>query len=262
MRATRVDVNAGLKESGRGVAGGRSVLARTLLVVQVALSLVLLVGAGLFLRTLENLRRVDVGFDTRNLLLVRISPRLSGYDQARTNTLYKTLIERFRAVGGVRDAAMTNPVLMSGSVNSTTVWVQGRTYGSAEPGADTDCNRMVVSPEFFRVYGIPVVMGRGLTERDDASAPRVALVNEAAARTLFKGNALGRRFGNSITHTGDIEVVGIVRDIKYSELRESPPATMYVSTLQQPRGSFAFALRTEVPPASIVPAIRAAVREI
>jgi predicted permease len=262
LRATRVDVNTGLKETGRGVAGSRSVLARALLVVQVALSLVLLVGAGLFLRTLDNLRRVDVGFDTRNLLLVSITPRLNGYDQARTNDVYRTLIERFGAVSGVRDVAMTNPVLMSGTVNSTTVWVQGRTYAGAEPGADTDCNRMVVSPEFFRVYGIPIVRGRGLTARDDQSAPRVAVVNETAARTLFQGTAIGRRFGNSFNHTSDIEVVGVVRDVKYSDVRESPPPTMYVSSLQAPRGAFAFALRTAVPPASVVPAIRAAVRDI
>jgi predicted permease len=262
LRATRVDINTGLKESGRGVAGSRTILARTLLVVQVALSLVLLVGAGLFLRTLDNLRRVDVGFDTRNLLLVRITPRLSGYDQVRTNNLYKALTERFGAIGGVRGVAMTNPVLLAGAVNSTTVWVQGRSYASAEPGADTDCNRMVVSPEFFRVYGIPVIVGRGLTDRDDEAAPRVAVVNETAARTLFQGNALGRRFGNSITHTGDIEVVGVVRDVKYSDLREPAPPTMYVSSLQAPRGAFAFALRATVPPASIVPTVRAVVRDI
>jgi predicted permease len=262
LRATSLEVNAGLKESARGIAGSRSVLARTLLVVQVALSLVLLIGAGLFLRTFENLRRVDVGFDTQNLLLVRITPRLSGYDQARTNELYKTLIERFGAVTGVRGVAMTNPVLLAGAVNSTTVWVQGRNYASAEPGAETDCNRMVVSTEFFRVYGIPVVMGRGLTDRDNESAPRVAVVNETAARTLFQGNALGRHFGTTANHTGDIEVVGIVRDVKYSDLREPAPPTLYVPSLQAPRGAFAFALRTTVSPASIAPMIRAIVRDI
>jgi len=262
LRATRVDVNTGLKEAGRGVAGGRSVLARALLVVQVALSLVLLVGAGLFLRTLDNLRRVDVGFDTRNLLLVRIAPRLSGYDQQRTSDLYKTLLDRFAAIAGVRNVAMVTPVPLSGSVNSTAIWVQGRRYATAEPGADTDCNLMAVSPEFLSNYGIPVLVGRGFTERDTQTSPLVALVNETAARTLFEGRALGRRFGNTVTHPGDLEVVGIVRDVKYSDLRESPPATVYFSSLQQPRRNYVFALRAAVPPASIAPAIRAAVREI
>src|SRR4029453_11198350 len=102
LRGTAVDVNAGLKETSRGVVGTRSIIGRALLVGQVAISLVLLVGAGLFLQTLSNLRRVDVGFDPRNLLLFRVNPAISGYDKARTRALYADLLDPPQTVPGLR----------------------------------------------------------------------------------------------------------------------------------------------------------------
>src|SRR4029453_8998089 len=125
LRGTAVDVNAGLKETSRGVVGTRSIFGRALLVVQVAISLVLLVGAGLFLQTLSNLRRVDVGFDPRNLLLFRVNPAISGYDEPRMRTLLGDLLDRLPQVPGVRGAALSMPALLSGSVNSTGIFGQG-----------------------------------------------------------------------------------------------------------------------------------------
>src|SRR4030095_11792675 len=108
LRATRVDLNAALKENSRSVAGSRGVLSKSLLVVQVAVSLVLLVGAGLFLRTLQNLRSADVGFNTRNLVVFSVNPALNRYGDKRTEILYQDLIERLRAIPGVRNAALSN----------------------------------------------------------------------------------------------------------------------------------------------------------
>ena len=125
LGATGGDVNAALKQSSRSVAGSRSVLGKSLLVAQVAISLVLLVGAGLFLRTLHNLRHVDVGFNPQNLLLFRVQPQLNRYDEKRTAALYGQLLERIAAVPGVRAAALTNPALLTGSVNSTGIFVRG-----------------------------------------------------------------------------------------------------------------------------------------
>src|SRR5262249_62268330 len=144
LRGTAVDVNAALKETSRGLVGARSVLGRVLLVVQVGISLVLLVGAGLFLQTLSNLRHVDVGFNPQNLLLFRVNPSLNRYDEPRMATLYASLLERLAAVPGVRGVAMSSPGLLSGSVNSTGIFVQGRTYtNTRNVNLDNDIYRLV-----------------------------------------------------------------------------------------------------------------------
>src|SRR5205085_1473892 len=182
---------AALKDTSRSVVGSRSILGKSLLVVQVAISLVLLVGAGLFLRTLSNLRHVDVGFNPQNLVLFRVNPQLNRYDEARTFTLYRDLVARISAVPGVRAVAMSQPALLSGSTSSTGIFVQGRVYpvGRAQGaalgtnfGEINSIHYLVISPNFFEVMGIPVVMGRAFTERDDQTAPKVVLINEAAVR--------------------------------------------------------------------------------
>src|SRR5438094_405829 len=125
LRAAGMNVNATLKETSRSVAASRSVLSRVLLVLQVAISLVLLIAAGLFLRTLQNLRNVDVGFDTRNLVVFRISPMLNQYDDARTTGLYAQMLERLRNLPGVRSVALSNHPLLGGSRNPTLLFIQG-----------------------------------------------------------------------------------------------------------------------------------------
>ena len=119
FRATNSDVSSVLKETSRSVVSARSALGKALLVVQVAVSLVLLIGAGLFLRTLDNLRSVDVGFDPQNLVLFRINPQLNRYDDARVALLYQQMTERLSAIGGVRGVTLSNPALLSGSVNQS-----------------------------------------------------------------------------------------------------------------------------------------------
>lgn len=262
LRATDVDVNAGLKETSRTVAGRRSLFARGLLVVQVALSLLLLVGAGLFVQTLAHLRSVDVGFDPHNLLIVRITPRLSGYDLPRTTALYRTLLERFRAVPGVRGVALSSPALLSGGVWSTKIYLRAPATGSSSP-AGHEINRLIVSPTFFSVMGIPVVRGRGLAETDGSGAPRVAVINEAAAAMLFAGeDPIGKRFGSDPDRPPEVEVVGLVRDAKYDSVREPAPPTMYVSYLQAPRAMTAFELRTRNAPLTLAGSVREAVRQV
>jgi predicted permease len=264
IRATGLNVNAALKETGRSVVGSRSVLGRSLLIVQVAISLVLLVGAGLFLRTLSNLRHVDVGFNPQNLLLFRINPQLNRYDEARMFTLYRDLVDRIGAVPGVRAVAMSQPALLSGSVNSTGIFVQGRVY---PPGRPTDAtngiNRLVISPNFFEVMGIPIMMGRAFTDRDNQTAPKVAIINEAAARKYFPDeNPIGHHFGSNPEVSGEIEIVGILRDAKYESVRDAAPPTMYVPLQQNPRGFGVFEVRTAGPTASVMSGIREAVRQV
>jgi len=260
LKATGVNLNTALKENSRSVVGSRSFLSRALLVLQVAISLALLIGAGLFLRTLQNLRHVDVGFNAQNLVLFRVNPQLNRYDVPRTHRFYDDLMERLRAVPGVKDVTGSSPALLSGSVNSTSFFVQGRTYG---PDQHDDINRLVVAPGFFEVMGIPVQAGRTLTTRDDGKAPKVAMINEAAARQYFPAeNPLGRRFGSSPEDNAQLEIVGIVRNTKYDSVRDDAPPTMYVPYAQTQFGGLMLEVRTAADPVSAMTAIRETVRTI
>jgi predicted permease len=264
LRGTGVNVSSALKETSRSVLGSRSLLGKSLLVVQVAVSLVLLVGAGLFLQTLQNLRHVDVGFNPQNLLLFRVNPQLNRYDEQRMAALYTGMIDRLATVPGVRAVAMSQPALLSGSVNGTSIYVQGRTYSLDRQDRDSNnINRLVISPNFFDVMGIPVVVGRAFTGHDDANAPKVVIINEAAARKYFPGESpVGRRFGSSVETAGQLEIVGVLHDVKYNSVREAAPPTMYVPYLQTRLGNAVFELRTAGVPASAVSAVREAVRQI
>ena len=260
LRATGVNVNTALKETGRSVIGSRSVLSRLLLIFQVAISLALLVGAGLFLRTLQNLRHVNVGFNPQNLVVFRVNPQLNRYDEPRTRRLFDELTDRLSAVPGVKAVTGSNPVLLSGSVNSTSIFVQGRTYGSDQHDS---INRVVVLPGFFDILGIPVLTGRSFTPRDDENAPKVVVINQMAVRKYFPdGNPLGRRFGSSPEQNADLEIVGVVADTKYDSVRDEPPPTMFVPYRQGKTGGPMMVVRTAANPVAAMAGIRDAVRSI
>ena len=143
--------------------------------MQVAISLVLLVGAGLFLRTLHNLRQVDVGFNPQNLLLFRVNPQLNRYDEKRQIALYTQLLERIAAVPGVRGVALSNPALLSGSVNIDQHLRPGRVYAPGQRDYDNSINRLVISPNFFEMMEIPMLLGPRLhaaRQRDGAEGRR------------------------------------------------------------------------------------------
>ncbi|PYQ77909.1 MAG: ABC transporter permease [Acidobacteria bacterium] len=261
LRASSANVSSALKDTSRTVAGGRSALSRALLVVQVAISLVLLIGAGLFLRTVQNLRHVNVGFDPNNVVLFRVNPQLNRYDDKRIKALYAEMMDRLQAVNGVRAVALSDPALLSGNVSGTGMFVQGETYAEGEKH---DVNRVVVSASFFEAMQIPVLVGRGFTSRDVDGAPFVAIVNEAAVKKYFANrDPIGRRFGSSVENSGKLEVVGVLKDTKYDSLREPAPPTIYVPYTQMPtRGGVVFEVRTAADPLASIAAIREAVRQI
>jgi predicted permease len=260
LRATAMDVNATLKESSRSVAGSRSILSKCLLVLQVAVSLVLLIAAGLFLRTLQNLHNVDVGFNTRNLVLFRVSPSLNRYDDARTAALYGRITDRLRTVAGVRSVALSNVQLLSASVNSTSLFVQGRAYAQ---GQRDPINRLVISPGFFETMEMSIRAGRGITDRDGPIAPKVVVINETAARKYFPNeNPIGQHVGSSVETAGQMEIVGVLGDAKYDSVRDPVPPTLYVPYLQVRLPSAIFQVRTAGDPMGAIGAIREAVRTI
>ena len=154
LRATQVDLAGAMKQSGRSVTGSRTVLGKGLVVLQIAMSLVLLVAAGLFLRTLENLKRVDVGFDSSNLLMFNVNPRINGYDLERASRLFGQVLERMGTMPGVKSAALTRAPLLSATTFMDPAWKQGQ--ASQAPAVET-MYKMDVSPAFFATMGIPIL---------------------------------------------------------------------------------------------------------
>jgi len=249
LRATHVDLSGAFKETSRSVTGSRSMLSKALLVPEVAMSLVLLVGAGLFLRTFDNLKSVDVGFNSTNLLMFNVNPSVNRYDIERSAQVFRQVLERMSSLPGVRSAALTR-----------TMWKQGQTSQTA---AEEEMYMMDVSPTFFATMGIHVLRGRGFNDHDDIKALKVAIINEASARKLFPdGNVLGRRIGGSFEKSNEFEIVGVVRDTKYASVRDPGPPTMYRCALQGPARSLNVVLRTVGDPLAMTETVRAAMREV
>src|SRR5262245_8433018 len=262
FKTTRLNVGAALKENTRSVTGSRSLLSKSLLIVQVAISLVLLIGAGLFLTTVQNLRGVNVGFNTQNLLIFRVNPQLNRYDQSRTYSLYRQMLERLASLPGVRAVTLANVPILSGGAQITGFFVEGR----PDPGRgnnNASIYRLVVAPNYFEAMEIPLLLGRRLAGHDHEQAPKVAVINEAAVHKFFRGeNPIGKRFGNQLEKNTEVEIVGVVRDAKYNSIRDAAPATLYLPYTQTRVGGVAFEVRTEGDPSKTVASVREAVRQI
>src|SRR5262249_6910453 len=270
-RATRVDLNPALKDGARGSdAGSRLGLGKTLVGVQVALSVLLLIGAGLFARSLGKLKSLDAGLNRENVLLVSTNPMMVGYQEGRQIAdLYQRMLERIRAIPGVRSASLSPQALLSASGTNTSVFVQGRA-DRPEDNADSPDHRGVpwlyeVVPEYFETVGMTILRGRGLTAQDNENAPRVAVINETFARYYFvEENPIGRRFGLSPETSGQIEIVGVVKDAKYESLREPALRTYYVPYFQfsDRWRATTFQIRTAANPTGVIAAVRQATREV
>lgn len=256
LRATRTELSHATKRR-TGLASAP--LARALVVAQVALSLVLLVAAGLFAGTLRNLYAVDKGFNADRLLIFRIQPQLNGYAPTKSAALYTRLIERLAAIPGVRGATMSRHPLLALSRRADSVTIEGV---ARTAGASAEIN--VVAANFFDTMEIPLLLGRTLDERDRADAARVAVVNERFAATHLAGtNPIGRRlwFGDGARGT-PIEIVGVTRDAKYTDLRSPTRPTVYVPFQQDIPGQVNVAVRTVGEAMALAPAVRSAVREL
>jgi predicted permease len=269
-RATKVDLMPTLKDSGRSSsAASRSFLSRGLVVAQVALSLVLLVGAGLFVRTLINLQRVEPGFNTRDLLLFGVEPGLIGYKDERLTNLYEQLSERLEALPGVEAVTFSREALLSQSMGSRNVYL--RSALSAAPDAEGRIRESggshihQVRENFLEAMGIPLLAGRSLKAQDDARAPKVAVVNETFARKYFPNeNPIGKRFTFDSTKPDEVEIIGLAKDAKYTRQRDEVPPTAYVSWRQELRSvpGVTVEVRTATDPTASVAAVRKAVSEV
>ncbi len=266
LRATRVELVNALKE-GKGSAGavGRRAVANALIVGQVALSLVLLIGAGLFLRTITNLESVPTGFNKDNVLLFGIDPNAVGYkEDARLVNLYQSLEQRIAAEPGVRSASVSSFTFNEGYWDAAMV-----VFGSSPaPGIDNDVLQNVAGQGYFATMGIPLLEGRVFEAQDTATSPKVAIINETMARNYFPGvSPIGRRFAiedeaDPSKHGAAIEVVGVVKDTKYLGLRERPQAAAYYPYTQNTQYYYDLDVRYSGNARPIIGEVRQAVRDV
>jgi predicted permease len=253
LQATQFSVSTVLKEQAAGVMGGRSHmrLRKTLVVAQVALSLTLLIGAGLFSYSLRNLKNIPAGFRTDHLISFSVQPQLNAYSQEKTRGLYSQMEQNLAAIPGVQGVVAANTQLLAGDNSQSSIEIPGYTPHESE---NMSPNENWISAGYFGAMGIPLLAGRDFTVQDNASSPRVAVVNETMAKKLFNGNAaIGRRF-----KTGDkeIQIVGVVRDSKSVDLREKPASFMYFPYRQDVPGGMTFYLRSNLDVAAITSAVR------
>jgi predicted permease len=265
FQATGLELAPALK-AGRGIISTalRNRLSRGLVAGQVALSLALLAGAGLFLRSLSNVMDVDLGFDKHNVLRMRIDPSAAGYQtDGRLRSVMARLEERVASKPGVQAASFAYSVFDGGGWSTSEIIVPGQL--KSENNSHVDLN--VVGPQYLEVMKMPIVMGRALTSRDDNASRKVGVINETMARTYFPGvSPLGRTFAvgdDDDPEWQNIEVVGVVKDAKYMELEEKQMSAAFFPHAQH-RAHFLynFVARYTGEPTWVVPAIRRAVAEI
>ena len=259
-RSTSLDLATSLKQSRR-TTGVVSRLSKGLIVVQVALSLLLLVGAGLFIRTLYNLQRVNLGFNQGNLLVFNLQPKQGGYKDERLSQFYQQLLARLDTLPGVRAATFGRVALIANDNWFNDILLPGEIENTA---AEHDTMRQMVRENYFATMEIPLLRGRGFTAQDDAHAPKVAIVSQTFARKFFPDDeVLGKRV-TVLENKHEVEIVGVVADAKYESQREENPPLLYTPWQQEREvlGEMHFALRTTGEPTALAAAVRQVVRQL
>jgi predicted permease len=260
-RATRVDLNAALKQSKR-TAPSVSRLSNGLIVVQVALSLLLLVGAGLFIRSLQNLQRVNVGFNQENLLLFSLAPRQNDYKDERLLRFYEQMFERLDNLPGVRAATFATVPLIAYNTWNTNVLLPGEPENSSNEHLT---NLLKVRENYLATMEIPLLRGRNFTPQDNMSAPFVGLVNQAFAKAFFPNDeVIGKQIRGVRDDKRSVEIVGVIADTKYSSQREAIEPLLITPWRQEldSVGNMNFAVRTAGEPTELANTVRQVVREL
>ncbi|HZE70085.1 MAG TPA: ABC transporter permease [Pyrinomonadaceae bacterium] len=262
LRATRIEPGAAMKASGRGLTAGRErfSLRRGLVVLQVALSLVLVTGAFLFTRSLDKLQKVDTGFRPEGVLITQSGFARLNLQPDQRLALRGEILDRIKAIPGVEEAAEAVLVPLGGNSTSNKVWLDG-----SDASQKLETAFSWVGPNYFKTLQTPLLAGRDFNDHDVRGAPKVALVNETFARRLLNGaNPVGKRFWIETTPNDPetlYEIVGLVKDSKYGDLRETTLPVAYLSNAQYPRPGTGglFLIRSALPQAEITAAVRQAV---
>src|SRR5678815_674669 len=258
LRATRRDLGPSLKVGPQIAHAAHGLPGKILLGVQVALSLVLLAGAGLFVRTLYNLSSVDVGFNVDDMLVFRVNPSVQDEHSSRTFDLYNRLMAAIEAVPGVRSCTMSAMPLIARSEWNEKVQADGMD----SPG---EAFIQAVRWNFLETIGIPLVAGRSFSASDAQGRPRVGVINETMAREIFgETQPLGRRchFVEGGDRQVPIEIIGVARDSKYASLEERAPPTLFLPYLQMAPSGMTVEVRTSSDPGAVVREIREAIRHV
>jgi predicted permease len=272
LRSTSATLLPGLQEASRRGPGGarRGRLTGALVVVQIALSMVLVVTAALLVRSVRNLDRVDLGFDAANLLVFRVDPSQNGYTPDRIRALCARLLEDLRGAPGVLNATFTSHPLLAHSASIGIARTESEpalpsgTMASRAYMRDHTAWRLVTGPGFFETLRLPILRGRPLDDRDAAGGQRVVVVNTILARQLFKSDdAVGRRFYLGGAATGQLyEIVGVAGAAKYRSVRDEPPPTVYLTAAPRPPGAATFEVRVAGDAAAFAATAREIVRGI
>ena len=265
LYATRRDLTSGIKAGTANLSGDsggkRLQLGQILVVTQVAVSLILLVAASLFVHSLSRLHQVNLGYQSENLLLFRVNAVAGGYKGAAAPRLYEELLKRVAAVPGLRSATVSHNGLFSGSESGDPISVEGYV---PKQGEEMDAAMDHVGPGYFSTVGIPILLGREIDEHDSTNTMRPAVINQTFAKRFFPGtNPIGKRVSD--TYPGnptDMVVVGVVADAKYRDLREKTPPRIYAPLFNPmwEQQSAVFEVRTLADPASVSALLRQAVR--
>jgi len=271
LQSTRPNLAPTLKENAGSVVGSHSRLRKTLVATQVAVSLLLLIGAALFIRTLDNLMAVNVGMDVSRVMSFSVDPSLAGNPPERVRQFARSVVERLNGTAGVEGAGLATVRLLEGNQWTSSITVDGYRPKTEESSSQW-CNS--ISPGYFRAMGIAIVAGRDFDDRDARSAPpppqasafRVAIVNERFARHYFGDtNPIGRRigFGGNPNTPTPIEIVGVVKDAKYTDVRDEIQRQAFFPYLESENpGGFTMYVRTSRPADSMAAIVRQAVKEV
>lgn len=265
LHSTRPDLAATLKNQA-GQPGGAKAARRfrtTLATVQIAMSMALLVPAGLFAKSLFNISRVDLGLKSDHMVVYGLAPELNGYNTERTRQLFERVEDEVGTLPGVTAMAVAIVPVLAGNNWSSSLAVEGFDAG---PDTNTNASFNAVSPGYFKTMGIALMAGREFTRADAAGAPKVAIVNQAFARKFNLGtNPVGKHFaeGGGPDTKPDIEIVGIVQDAKYSDVKREIPPQYFLPYRQQERLGFGyFYVRTATPPEQMLATIPGVMRKI
>jgi len=253
LRVSRVNPATGL-QSARLHGMSRARLGKILVVMQVGLSLLLVVGTGLLLRSLVNLKNIDPGFDIENLLVFRLNAGDAGYNRTERINYYENVSRSIAAIPGVSSVAFSSTSLLSGRLSSSGFSLPGR---PENPDEDLQANEITVGETFFSTMGIPMLRGRTFAGTDAEGSAKVMIINDAFVHTYFSGeNPIGHYIKIGGNDGIEYQIIGVCGNTKYRDLRSEIAPTMYHSYRQAPSGSVSFEVRTVLPELSLAPAVR------
>jgi predicted permease len=263
LAATRVEVSTALKDAAQTATRRRGLAARSIVVVQVAISMVLVVGAGLFVQTLAGLAHTRLGFNPDRITLFGIAPPQAKYPHAASTRLYREIEQKLASIPGVERAALTRIPLISGNVSMHTFVPEGTTR--KKDGSNPNVLMDDVGRDFFATFEIPIVAGRGFDSTDTETSRKVAVVNEALAKKYFPNvTPIGRTFEDGFHTPTQIEIVGVCADAKYDRVRKDPEPTFYMPYWEEKDGVgwTTFAVKTHMDGAELAPLLRKTVASI